>query len=231
MESLLEIDNRLFGEERKLHPPCKVVMGEYILYPSDKGYPHTYLPAYSELFEPIRNSVNSVLEIGIAQGGSLALWNEYFYNANLIFGMDYNGCSAYDRRLAEDLINSKRNSFVSFDNILKESLSKYTKVKYNINLDAYTDQACSDALLINNNKKYDIIIDDGSHSEADMFYFIENYGLKCLNPGGLLIIEDCNLDSFQNMSAPYNYEFFGYKGLENLGYPDNMFIIRKLGYE
>ena len=71
-------------------------------------------------------------------------------------------------------------------------------------------------------KDYDLV---------DLVYFIENYGLKCLNPGGLLIIEDCNLDSFQNMSAPYNYEFFGYKGLENLGYPDNMFIIRKLGYE
>ena len=235
METLLDIDNRLFGDERRQHPPCKVVLGEYKLYPSDKGYPHTYVPVYEELFKPLRESITSVLEIGIAQGGSLALWNEYFYNAKLIYGIDFNGCSSYDRSLAENLYNSKYSpdkKIISFESVLENALSPYNKVKYDINVDAYSASACDKVLCANNNEKYDIIIDDGSHNEQDMFYFIENYGTYCLKNNGILIIEDCHLEIFNNLSKfkyPFEFEYFGYEGAHNLGYPDNMLIIRKLG--
>ena len=55
-------------------------------YPTDK-LNSGYGEFYEELFRPIRHSVESVLEIGIAQGGSLRAWRDYFPEA-CIYGID-----------------------------------------------------------------------------------------------------------------------------------------------
>lgn len=47
----------------------------------DKGTAHSYIDTYSELFEPIREKVTNVLEIGCFYGHSLMMWREYFPNA------------------------------------------------------------------------------------------------------------------------------------------------------
>jgi SAM-dependent methyltransferase len=54
---------------------------------SDKGTIHTYIPVYETLFEAIRDQARNVLEVGIASGHSLLLWEEYFPNAT-IYGVD-----------------------------------------------------------------------------------------------------------------------------------------------
>ena len=55
---------------------------------TDKGTRHSYIPIYEELFpSENRKDIKNVLEIGIAWGGSIKLWSDYFPNAK-ICGID-----------------------------------------------------------------------------------------------------------------------------------------------
>ncbi len=59
-------------------------------YGTDKASSgHTYTVVYEGLLGHKRNSVKKVVEIGIADGGSLRMWRDYFPNA-IIFGIDNN---------------------------------------------------------------------------------------------------------------------------------------------
>jgi hypothetical protein len=55
-------------------------------YPTDK-LNSGYGEFYEELFSPLRHTALHVLEIGIAQGGSLRAWRDYFTKAE-IYGLD-----------------------------------------------------------------------------------------------------------------------------------------------
>jgi hypothetical protein len=55
----------------------------------DKGTTHTYIDWYEKLFEPSRNKYINLLEIGIYEGHSIKMWEEYFTNKNTqIYGID-----------------------------------------------------------------------------------------------------------------------------------------------
>ena len=54
---------------------------------TDKHTVHSYIPIYEDYFKDIRDSAKEILEIGIADGGSILLWYEYFQNAR-ITGLD-----------------------------------------------------------------------------------------------------------------------------------------------
>jgi len=63
-------------------------LGElFTKYGSDKESLHGYSPIYESLFRHRREHVRRVLEIGVAEGGSLLAWADYFPNAEII-GMD-----------------------------------------------------------------------------------------------------------------------------------------------
>lgn len=55
-------------------------------YPTDK-YLNGYAEVYEELFEPIRDEVKELLEIGVFKGGSLQVWEEFFPKATIV-GID-----------------------------------------------------------------------------------------------------------------------------------------------
>jgi len=57
--------------------------------PLTYGRSHNYTPYYHQLFEGRRNSVKKVLEIGVAGGGSLRMWENYFPAAE-VYGIDNN---------------------------------------------------------------------------------------------------------------------------------------------
>jgi SAM-dependent methyltransferase len=60
------------------------------LYPSDKEYLHRYHSrVYQDLFYPIKDQVNKVVELGVFQGYSLMTWKRFFKNAQII-GIDIN---------------------------------------------------------------------------------------------------------------------------------------------
>jgi hypothetical protein len=58
------------------------------LYGTDKAG-NGYIPAYEQHFEPVRNEVRGLLELGVLNGASLQMWRDYFPLAQ-IFGVDIN---------------------------------------------------------------------------------------------------------------------------------------------
>lgn len=56
---------------------------------TDKNTVHSYVSAfYEDTFLPYKDKEVSILEIGIARGDSLLLWEKYFKNSKLIYGLD-----------------------------------------------------------------------------------------------------------------------------------------------
>ena len=130
---------------------------------NDKGGQiHTYLETYDKLFEPFQNGCK-LLEIGLALGDSIDLWNEYFYNSRII-GVDIS---------------------VVFD------VKKYCRTNTISNhVDIIEADGTKETILnILGKDSFDIIIDDGSHMTQDQ---ITTFNLLKgrMNKGGLYIIED-----------------------------------------
>jgi hypothetical protein len=59
-------------------------------YNTDKETTHSYISSYySNEFSPVKNNSIQLLEIGIAAGGSIKLWSDWFTNG-VIYGIDCN---------------------------------------------------------------------------------------------------------------------------------------------
>lgn len=66
---------------------------EDLFYGNDGRVVHKwahYLPIYDEAFAPLRDGEVTMLEIGVAKGGSLDLWRRYFGPDARIMGIDIN---------------------------------------------------------------------------------------------------------------------------------------------
>lgn len=145
-------------------------------YGTDKSL-SGYTRTYQEIFEPIRDKVTSVLEIGLGtlnpdipssfvgnvrlyehykQGGSLRVWRDFFPHAK-VYGVDI----AEDCMFKEDRIRT-----FLFDS------SDADKCAYELK-----------------NLEFDIIIDDGNHDPKYQVKTLRNL-LPLLNVGGYYIIED-----------------------------------------
>ena len=68
------------------------------LFKTDKQSVHGYMEHYARHLTGHRRSARSVLEIGVAHGGSLKMWRAYFTKAT-IYGMDLNVPESTERRL------------------------------------------------------------------------------------------------------------------------------------
>jgi len=98
-KSLFEIYGKYCGSENNLYYPLG--RDEYnrlsntpegrvemkITSGTDKGTSHNYIPIYERYMKKL-SSIN-LLEIGIAEGYSIRMWNEYFDDSN-IYGCDHN---------------------------------------------------------------------------------------------------------------------------------------------
>lgn len=51
---------------------------------TDKNTTHSYASIYEELLTPLRDTAEYVLEIGVARGGSLRAWREFFAKASIV---------------------------------------------------------------------------------------------------------------------------------------------------
>lgn len=149
---------------------------------------HDYIPTYTSLFEPIRHSSRTILEIGIGStennqmqhvlskgyrtGNSLKCWKEYFVDAEKIIGIDL--------FKHDELNDDKIITFVA-DQSSREQLEQ---------------------VMERINTPLDVVIDDGSHigsHQAASFMILCDY----MAPGGIYVIEDIqphNIDSFHTFS-------------------------------
>jgi len=182
----------------------------------DKGNLHTYISTYERILAPYRSKNISLLEIGVARGHSLKLWQKYFSKNSKILGIDV---------LPECLKFKKENIDII--------------INYAHRPENYT------------NKKFDIIIDDGSHVFKDQELCFKLLFNKHLINGGIYIIEDilkletvqkefeswhpsCQIIDHRNLHYDYYVWDKDYKGWPTdarheppIGHDDVMIIYKK----
>jgi hypothetical protein len=184
-------------------------------YGTDKtlsGYTYTY----QDLFQPIKDNVKTVLEIGLGTldpsipstfvgntrlfdfykpGGSLRVWRDFFPNAK-IYGVDI----AEDCMFQEDRIKT----FL---------------------FDSSDAQKCSYELK---NLEFDIIIDDGNHDPKYQVETLRNL-FPLLNINGYYIIEDIGgYSGTEELLIEYLDQFNALIEGQSVTYKGNHIVIKKL---
>ena len=136
---------------------------------TDKNTCHSYLTTYEKLLCKKKESAKNILEIGICKGGSIQLWHDYFTNAN-IYAMDIMHINdVYDKIKNNDRISLMTSTNAYDEKVIKEN-------------------------FIDNNIKFDMILDDGPHTFESMCFTAKHYS-QLLTDDGILIIEDVqNMD-------------------------------------
>lgn len=125
-------------------------------------------PIYENIFSKRRNERLKILELGVANGHSIASWHHYFPNSK-IFGIDI----------------KKPHKF----------FYKSNRVKYNqIDIfDKYKIQK-----FINENGPFDYVIDDSMNSKASMLKNFENFFLNIRENGAYILEDTGFYDLVQN---------------------------------
>jgi len=106
--------NRKFNVKLPTESPLSEVAK---LFRTDKSYLHDYYNRfYNKLFSKYKSSCD-ILEIGILDGQSLKVWNEYFENG-VVHGMDIKDLSLNESRIRTFLVDqSDENQLFSFSNL------------------------------------------------------------------------------------------------------------------
>jgi len=129
-------------------------------FPTDKQGYHAYLEIYDALFAPYRARGSVwLLEIGVKKGGSLVLWREVFDADSFIYGIDVN------------------------PDVPRFSRDGHMKV---LILDSQEGSAVDKAL---NGLTFDIIIDDGLHTQDAQRRTFAALRSR-LSESGVYVIED-----------------------------------------
>ena len=138
---------------------------------TDKNTCHSYINTYEHLFSSKKYENNNILEIGIGEpkenketGGSIKLWHDYFQTST-IYGLDIHDISK-----------------------INDSIKNKDRIKLFTSVNAY-DTTFIKSAFVDNNIKFDILIDDGPHTLDSMIFFVTHY-LPLLNDTGILVIED-----------------------------------------
>lgn len=122
-----------------------------------------YLEAYERHFSRFRGTSVVLVEIGIKDGGSFALWREYFGEKATIIGADiFQGSGVIE---ANDFFGRPDRIIIG---------------------DQGSDTFWRDLKLALPNGTLDILIDDGSHRAEHMIVSLEKT-LPLLNPGGVYV--------------------------------------------
>lgn len=129
-------------------------------YGTDKAEHHGFTEFYEEYFSKF--SEPNILEVGILDGASLKMYEDYFNNKAFIVGIDINDKSHLRNVILE---------------ILQGDI-----------LNTDSAERCKEAVS-NLGRKYDIIIDDGGHYMNQQQITLLNLW-DLLAPGGIFIIED-----------------------------------------
>lgn len=137
-------------------------------YGTDKSsLHHGYCSTYAQYLDPIRETARKVLEVGIAGGASLRMWRDYFPNSDII-GVDH---------------NSQYVNAVNLENLAQ----KDSRIQCSL-YDAANPEDW-DKIEERWGCDFDVLIDDGYHSTANIIQTFEN-AFQLVRDGGYYIIED-----------------------------------------
>ena len=179
---------------------------------TDKNTGHSYLDLYERLLNSKKDTAKKVLEIGIGNfveknGGSIKLWRDYFTNA-IIYGLD----------------------ILDIDRVIDE-LKEDSRVVLYTSIDAY-DETFVKKTFVDENIKFDMLLDDGPHTLESMVNFIKLYS-ELIADDGILIIEDIQdwswtevLVSFVPEELKQYVELYDLRRIKNR-YDDIVLVINK----
>ena len=130
----------------------------------DKGTVHSYIEVYAEILEPYRTTAKNILEIGILNGSSLRMWEQYF--TGTVYGVDCTDQPVGGQYDLRTMIAELTHNIIIMDGTSEADIAKHFS-----------------------GMKFDVIIDDGSHQiehQVKSYFALKDY----LSEGGIYIIED-----------------------------------------
>lgn len=128
---------------------------------------HGYTEFYDSYFAKFKETRPVILEIGVAEGGSVRMLNDYYHGNCEIYCIDIQEKWSKIEELGDNI------HFILGDQSNAEFLKNFTY------------------FLNTNNIMFDFIIDDGSHV-VDHMMLSYNYLYSYVKPTGFYIIEDIN---------------------------------------
>ena len=178
---------------------------------------HPYTLFYNDVFEDKKDDKLTIAELGILEGASIRMWQEYFQKSD-IYGFDNN------RNFIDNYKTNYDNNRIVLSEIDVKNVTNIKKVFNDLNL------------------MYDIIIEDTTHLFEDQINVINNV-YPYLKEGGMLIIEDIfksyNEKDYINRLKPIldNFQDYYFVELDHINKNstgwnnDKLFILIKNGGE
>lgn len=148
-----------------------------LTYGTDKAEYHEFTEFYNEYFEKVASLTPNpkILEVGILDGGSLKMYDEFFQGKARILGVDT--AEKGSLFVKHPNITSMRGDILNPDCI--EKIQRFTFAEGDSSLEGF-----------------DIIIDDGGHTMEQQQKSLLNLW-KFLKPGGYFIIEDLHTSALE----------------------------------
>ena len=144
---------------------------------SDKGDVHSYLPVYEELLAPYRTKAKNILEIGLFNGASLVMWEQYF--TGKVFGVDSDVKPHGGMADLTPMIEAGKHNILILNAESPDELYKYF-----------------------NGVKFDVVIEDAAHNIEQQLKIYHNMK-PYLNEGAIYIIEDVqSIDDTRHLFWP-----------------------------
>ncbi|SEG45265.1 class I SAM-dependent methyltransferase [Billgrantia desiderata] len=143
---------------------------------SDKW--RSYLKIYNKLLSSYRKSNITLFEIGIQNGGSLEIWQDYFPNAKKIVGCDIN------EKCSELVYKGENIEVVTGD---AKNANTYDKI-------------------VSISNSFDIVFDDGSHDSVDCIKNFVKY-FPHVKREGVFIVEDVHCSYWKEFSGGLYHPF------------------------
>jgi len=145
---------------------------------TDKAEYHQFTEFYQEYFEKVAslNPTPKILEVGILDGGSLKMYDEFFDGKAKILGIDT--AEKGSLFVKHPSITSLRGDILNPDSL--EKIQKIISPEGSSEIDGF-----------------DIIIDDGGHTMEQQQKSLLNLW-KFLKPGGYFIIEDLHTSALED---------------------------------
>jgi len=144
----------------------------------DANKPQLYLNNYERFFESLADRNIKLFELGIAKGGSLLMWKDFFKKGQIV-GLDLNPVKVEDPT---------------------GRIQVYQGDQGDVKLLSRIGAECAP-------EGFDVIIDDASHvgklTKTSFWHLFDNY----LKPGGLYVIEDWRVGYWRAWPDGAKYKF------------------------
>lgn len=163
---------------------------------NDKGSTHTYLHTYEHLFHKQRRNT-TILEMGVAHGDSLVLWDEYFEHST-IYGID---------------IDTKQ--------------FKFTDRKWKNHVKIFEHDCTKGVPAQLENYIFNIIIDDAGHDISDQFQSFLWYKKNMAAGGLYIIEDVSQIDKHKSLFQALHKDCTIIDLRANQGRYDDVLVIYK----